>query len=213
MHCLAMTHLLVATSNAGKLAEIRRILAGTRVELVSLDSVPPVAEPQETEPTFAGNARRKALHYARATGLPTVAEDSGLEIDALDGAPGVRSARFNGETYPEKFKLIYSMLDARGLADSSARFVCALALAVGDEIVFETRGTVEGRITREPRGSGGFGYDPIFFFPPFGRTLAEVSGAEKASVSHRGKAFRALRTFIDEGAGCLSGKPTRHSEL
>ena len=129
----------------------------------------------------------------------TAAEDSGLEIDALDGAPGVESARYGGEgtPYSEKFALIYDALERGGAAASPARFVCALAIATPDRVLFEARGVVEGRIAPEPKGSSGFGYDPIFFYPPYGRTLAEVTGEEKAEVSHRGKAFRALRGYLE----------------
>jgi XTP/dITP diphosphohydrolase len=153
--------------------------------------------PEETGATFEENARAKASYYAAATGELTVAEDSGLEIDALDGAPGVESARYGGAdtAYPEKFSMIYEALGRRGASDSPARFVCAVALARGGEILFETRGTVEGRIAPEPRGSGGFGYDPIFFYPPYGQTLAEAAD-RKAAVSHRGAAFRALQAYL-----------------
>ena len=188
--------LLIATTNTAKLAEIRDILAGVPVLLSSLADWPPMAEPAETGETFRDNARQKAFYYAEAIGLPTAAEDSGLEIEALGGAPGVRSARFPGATYPEKFATIFRMLDERSARDSPARFVCALALVRGREVLFEARGVVHGRIAREPRGSGGFGYDPIFFYPPLGRTLAEVPPAQKAVVSHRGQAFRALREFL-----------------
>jgi XTP/dITP diphosphohydrolase len=188
--------LLVATTNTGKLAEIARQLEGTPVTLLSLADLPPIPEPEEHGATFAEIARNKACYYARASGLTTVAEDSGLEIDALDGAPGILSARFPGATYPDKFARIFAMLDERGAEDSPARFVCALAVARGSEVLFEAEGRVEGRITREPRGSGGFGYDPILYYPPYGRTLAEVSAEEKAAVSHRGQAFRALRAWL-----------------
>jgi len=188
--------LLVATTNPGKLAEISRVLEGAPVRLLSLADLPPIPEPEEHGATFAENARDKGRHYARASGRTTVAEDSGLEIDALDGAPGVLSARFPGATYPERFARLFAMLDQRGMQDSPARFVCALAVARGGEVVFEAEGRVEGRITREPRGAGGFGYDPILYYPPYGRTLAEVSAEEKAAVSHRGQAFRALRAWL-----------------
>ena len=153
--------------------------------------------PEETGATFEENARAKARYYAGATGELTVAEDSGLEIDALDGAPGVQSARYGGagSSYPEKFSLIYDALHRRGATESGARFVCAVAVARGGEILFETRGSVEGRIAPEPRGTGGFGYDPIFFYPPYGQTLAEAGG-RKAAVSHRGAAFRILRAWL-----------------
>jgi XTP/dITP diphosphohydrolase len=188
--------LLVATTNAGKIREIIEILGGSAVTLRTLDSFD-IAAPEESGRTFAENARLKALYYARATGLMTVAEDSGLEIDALDGEPGVHSARFGGETlsYPEKFALIAERLRQVGAPESPARFVCALALAEPGRILFEARGTIEGRMTPTARGSGGFGYDPIFWYPPFGCTLAEA-GDRKSTVSHRGEAFRKLRDFL-----------------
>ncbi len=191
-----MPRLVVATTNRGKLKEIAALLAGAPVELLTLADVPDVAAPEETGRTFAENARLKALYYARHTGELTVAEDSGLEIDALDGAPGIESARFGGEqsTYPEKFALLYDELRKKKASGSTARFVCALALVKDGDVLFETRGTVEGEIAPEPRGAGGFGYDPIFFYPPFGCTLAEAG--DKDAVSHRGQAFRALRDYL-----------------
>src|SRR5215510_13248470 len=193
-----MRRLVVATTNPGKLREIETLLEAVPFSLVTLADWPDISPPEETGRTFAANAQLKALYYARHTGQLTVAEDSGLEIDALDGAPGVESARFGGagSSYPEKFALIYDALRAKKAAASAARFVCALALAGGDAVVFETRGTVEGTIAPEPKGSGGFGYDPIFYYPPFGYTLGEASPEQKASVSHRGQAFRALRTYL-----------------
>lgn len=191
-----LSRLLVATTNPGKLREIRAILAGLPIDILSLADVAALPEPEETGRTFAENARQKATYYARASALPVVAEDSGLEIDALDGAPGVESARFPGATYPEKFERLYAMLDARGGRASTARFVCALALVQDGTVLFETQAAVEGRIAPEPRGAGGFGYDPIFDYPAYGGTLAEASAEEKAAVSHRGKAFRALREFL-----------------
>jgi XTP/dITP diphosphohydrolase len=194
--------LLIATTNHNKVREIRQLLDGVAVDLVTLADWPLVAAPEETGVTFEANARAKALYYAAATGELTVAEDSGLVIDALDGAPGVESARFGGvdASYPEKFRLIYQALratPAAGWPDSAAaaRFVCAVALVKGDRVLFEKRGTVEGRVAPEPRGEGGFGYDPIFFYPPYGQTLAEA-GDRKAAVSHRGEAFRALAAFL-----------------
>jgi XTP/dITP diphosphohydrolase len=193
-----MRHIVVATTNRGKLREIERLLGGIPFSLVNLAGWPDVVPPEETGRTFAENARLKALYYARHTGELTVGEDSGLELDALDRAPGVESARFGGasSSYPEKFTLIYDALRAKKAAGSTARFVCALALARGDEVLFETQGTVEGTIAPEPKGSGGFGYDPIFFYPPFGCTLAEAGAEQKSAVSHRGQAFRQLRTYL-----------------
>jgi XTP/dITP diphosphohydrolase len=189
--------LVAATTNSGKLREIRELLSGVPVDLRTLADYPPTSAPEETGRTFDENARQKALFYARVTGEMTVAEDSGLEIDALGGAPGVHSARFGGEnsTYAEKFALIYEALANASVQTSPARFVCALAVAHGTRILFEARGVVEGEIAPAPRGDGGFGYDPIFFYPPFGCTLAEA-GSRKGSVSHRGKAFRALAEML-----------------
>jgi XTP/dITP diphosphohydrolase len=193
-----MLRLVVATTNRGKLREIEMLLDGVPFSLVTLSAWPDVVPPEESGRTFAENARLKARYYARHTGELTVAEDSGLEIDALDGAPGVESARFGGaaSSYPEKFARIYDALRAKNVGVSAARFVCALALARGDDVVFETRGTVEGTIAPEPKGSGGFGYDPIFYYPPFGCTLGEARPEQKAGVSHRGQAFRQLRTYL-----------------
>jgi XTP/dITP diphosphohydrolase len=192
-----MRKLAVATTNRGKLREIAELLDGVPFDLTTLADWPAVAAPEETGRTFAENARLKALYYATHTGELTVAEDSGLEIDALDGAPGVESARFGGadSSYPEKFALIYDALRARKAAGSTARFVCAVALARSGTVLFETWGTVDGEIAPEPRGAGGFGYDPIFFYPPLGCTLAEA-GDGKAAVSHRGEAFGKLRDWL-----------------
>ena len=191
-----MRPLLIATSNAGKLREIRDILADVPYELRSLADLPPLVEPDETGATFEANAELKARYYSQATGLLTVADDSGLEVDALDKAPGVLSARFPGATYADKFATMFAMLDARGVESSTARFVCAIALVDGDRVVFEARGVVEGEITRRPRGEHGFGYDPIFYYPTFGLTLAEVPLQRKREVSHRGHAFEQLRTYL-----------------
>ena len=188
--------LLVATTNPGKIREIRGIMAGVPVDIVTLAELPPIAEPDETGATFAENARLKALYYSAETGLPSVADDSGIEIDALDKAPGVHSARWHGTDYAVKFRKIYELLRERGLNTSTARFVAAVAFAVDGRIAFESRGVVEGEIAAEPRGTHGFGYDPIFFHPALGCTLAEVDGDAKARVSHRGAAFREFREYL-----------------
>jgi len=196
---LAAATLLVATTNDAKLREIRSLLTDLPIALVTLAGWPDLPPPEETGRTFAENARLKARYYAAGTGLLAVAEDSGLEIDALGGAPGVESARFGGThtSYAQKFALIYERLRAGPADGSSARFVCALALAEGDDVLFETQGTVEGHIASEPKGEGGFGYDPIFYYPPFGCTLAEA-GERKSAVSHRGAAFRAFRAYLTQ---------------
>lgn len=193
-----MPQLLIATTNPGKVREICRILEGTSVRLLTLADVPPVPEPEETGRTFAENARLKAEYYARSSGLTTVAEDSGLVIDALGGRPGVLSARYPGATYPEKFANLYREL-APHPRPWTARFVAALAVvqAKGSLLLFECEGTVAGEIAAEPRGSHGFGYDPFFFYPPLGRTTGELTDDEKIEISHRGKAFRQLRAWLN----------------
>jgi XTP/dITP diphosphohydrolase len=193
-----LIRLLVATTNRNKVREIRQLLAGAAVEIVTLDGWPGLDAPEETGVTFEENARAKALYYAAATGELTVAEDSGLAIDALGGAPGVESARFGGVdlSYPDKFARLHAALRATGAPESAAQFVCAVALVRDGQVLFETRGVIAGRISPVAKGQGGFGYDPIFFYPPYGQTLAEAGDA-KAAVSHRGEAFRALKRFLD----------------
>lgn len=190
--------LLIATTNSSKVREIVGVLEGLPITLRTLRDFPPVQPPEESGTTFEANAREKALHYAKATGCATVAEDSGFEVDALNGEPGIYSARYlrADATYPERFSEIYNRLRARDVASSGARFVCALALADKDRLLFETTRMVEGELASAPAGDRGFGYDPILYFPPYGRTFGQVSPEEKAAVSHRGKAFRDLRAHL-----------------
>jgi XTP/dITP diphosphohydrolase len=199
-----MRTLLIATTNPGKLREIRGILSGAPVELVSLEQFPGIDEPEETGATFADNARLKARYYSGRTGLVSVADDSGLEIEALGGAPGVHSARWHGDDYPTKFAAIFRELASRGLDSSPARFVAHIAVADGDEVIFEAEGTVDGSIAPTPKGSHGFGYDPIFYYPPYEATLGQVEGARKAAISHRGKAFRQLAAWLSTFAPARS---------
>jgi XTP/dITP diphosphohydrolase len=188
--------LLVASTNPNKILEIRQILEGVPIHIVTLDVLPPIPEPEETGSTFAENARLKALYYNAATGIPSVADDSGIEIDALENAPGVQSARWHGSDYTVKFAKIYELLRVRGVSGSRARFVAAVAFAEDGSIAFESEGIVSGEIAPEPRGTHGFGYDPIFFYPPLACTLAEVNGEAKAAVSHRGAAFRDFKGYL-----------------
>ncbi len=192
---------VIATGNRHKLREIGQLLGGLACVLDPIGAHTAAPEPEETGTTFAENARLKARYYSRFVPHLTIAEDSGLEIEALDGAPGVRSARFTGTTYPEKFEALYARLRDRGEIASPARFVCAVAVVERRRVVFEASGTLEGRIAETPAGSGGFGYDPIFFYPPFGCTLAEVSPDRKAAISHRGAAFRHVRAFLESRLG------------
>lgn len=199
--------LLIATTNKDKLREIGELLAGAPVTLLALSAFPPTPEPEETGATFEENARLKALSYDERLGASlrkddpsalVVAEDSGLAIDGLGGEPGVRSARFvrPDASYSERFAEIQRRLAGLPAAARRARFVCALAAAREGRVVFETTGVVEGTIADAPAGHAGFGYDPIFFYPPYGATLAEVTEAEKLRVAHRGAAFRAFRAAL-----------------
>jgi XTP/dITP diphosphohydrolase len=184
--------LLIATTNPNKVREIQPLLAGLPITLLTLRDVAPMPEPEETASTFWENARIKALAYAKGSGLAAIAEDSGLEIEAMNGEPGVLSARFMGADTPyrDRFQEIFRRIDGR---DRSARFVTALAVAKGDAILFETETTVDGEIAREAKGEHGFGYDPIFWYPPFQQTTAQLPDPVKALVSHRARAFRDLR--------------------
>jgi XTP/dITP diphosphohydrolase len=189
--------LWLATTNPHKVREIRELLRDADVDVRPLDPARAIPAPDETAATFEGNARLKALHYAAHVPGLVVSEDSGLEIDALGGEPGVQSARYLGPdaSYPDRFADIVHRLAGVPDAARTARFVCAVAVAEGDRVRFETRGVVEGRIAHAPAGTGGFGYDPIFVYPPLGVTLAEAGDA-KAAVSHRGQAVAALARWL-----------------
>jgi XTP/dITP diphosphohydrolase len=193
--------LLIATTNKGKLREIVSILDGLPVQLKTLSDFPHVAVAEETGSSFAENARQKALHYAGATGMVTMAEDSGFEVDALNREPGIYSARYLREdaSYDKRFADIYRRMRESAAADRSARFVCALAVAHHGNILFETTATVEGLLADAAAGPNGFGYDPIFRYPNYGKTFGEVSDAEKTAVSHRGQAMRAFRAYLAGG--------------
>jgi XTP/dITP diphosphohydrolase len=197
--------LLVATTNPHKLKEIEFLLHDLPIHIRTLKEFPNVTTAPEDGATFEENARAKALHYAKGTGMLTMAEDSGFEVDALECQPGIHSARYlrPDATYPERFEAIYSELKRRRIETSAARFVCALALASDGEIAFETKGVVEGELASHPTGDRGFGYDPIFCYPPYGKTFAEISPEEKASVSHRGEAIRALRAHLEQKMNSL----------
>jgi XTP/dITP diphosphohydrolase len=208
-----MSPLLLATRNGKKLAELRRILAGelggAGVEIVGLDDVPPYPEAPETGATFAENALLKAREAAWNTGLPAVADDSGLAVDALNGMPGVLSARWAGRARDDAANLRLVLEQVADVPDDrrGAAFVCAAALVTPDGAEQLVEGRVDGTLTREPRGTGGFGYDPIF--QPLGetRTTAEMSPSEKDAISHRGRAFRALAPHIVAALSSTRPKP------
>ena len=187
--------LLFATSNAGKVRELRGMV-GDLLEVVSLRELPPIPEPVEDGATFEANAEKKARAYADASGLPALADDSGLCVDALGGRPGVHSARYaEGDDRARYEKLLTELKDVPD-AERTAAFVCALCLAMpgGGRPVLEV-GRCEGRIGHAPRGSHGFGYDPVFVLPG-GRSMAELTSEEKAPLSHRGAAFQKMRAHL-----------------
>ena len=193
--------LLVATTNPGKHREIISILHGVPITLKTLADFPDVPVADETDTSFLENARQKALHYAAHTHMLTMGEDSGFEIDALNGEPGIFSARYLTEraTYDERFEDIYRRVRGSGTSDRRARFICGLAVARDGQIAFETVAAVEGTLADKPSGGNGFGYDPIFFYPPYGKTFGESSDVEKTAVSHRGQAIREFRHFLAGG--------------
>jgi XTP/dITP diphosphohydrolase len=178
------------------------MLAGD-IEWVGLSDFPNVGEIEEDGKTFAENARKKAIGYAKATGLWTLADDSGLVIDALGGEPGVKSARFAGAKDKDRkvvdrknFEKVLRLLKDVPREKRSARFVCCLCLASPEEVLTETTGTLEGLIIDEPAGDNGFGYDPIFFVPKLNKTVAQLNSNEKNDISHRGQAIRAFKQLL-----------------
>jgi XTP/dITP diphosphohydrolase len=188
--------LLLATTNTGKIEELQKILARDGIEIVGLSSSERTEE-IETGSTFADNALLKARYFHKLTGLPTIADDSGLEVIALGGRPGVYSARYGGSTASdeERIQRLLEELKDTEQEGRAAQFVCVAAIVwAHGERVFEAE--VRGRIANEPRGQGGFGYDPVFFYEPAGRTFAELTADEKSEVSHRGLAFRRLGQWL-----------------
>ncbi len=190
----ATPDILLATHNAGKVREIRRLGAQQGWRWHGLDDFPDVPEAVEEADSFAENARHKALHYAAATGLPTLADDSGLEVDCLGGAPGAQSARYAGTPRDDDAnnRKLVAALAGVPLEERTARFRCVMAFARPGELLAETQGMVEGLIIDEPRGDNGFGYDPHFLLPARNKTMAELPPNEKNALSHRGQALRAM---------------------
>jgi len=212
--------ILVASTNPGKIAELRAML-GDDVEWVSLSDFKGVEEIIEDGQSFAENARKKALGYAKQIGLWTIADDSGLVVDVLDGSPGVKSSRFSettsgsrrAETTPQvsgakdkdrtlldhkNMAKVLKLLEGVPAEKRTARFVCCLCLASPEELLIETEGTLEGFIAEKEMGESGFGYDPIFFVPQLGKTVAQLSREEKNAISHRGGATRKLKPLLEQ---------------
>lgn len=195
--------IVIATHNDKKAGEMMTILrrALPEIEFVTLASYPDAPEPDETDSTYLGNAAIKARSAAAFTGELSLADDAGLEVDALNGAPGVHSKRFGGEgtTFPEKMATILRLLADTPEERRGARFRCAVVLGWPDGRVEEFEATCEGRIAREPSGAGGFGYDPIFWLPERGCTMAELTADEKHQISHRGKVLAQVVERLREG--------------
>ncbi len=189
--------LLVATKNAGKIKELTELLANSGLEIISLSSFPSLADVEETGLTFTENALIKAHYYYKETQILSLSDDSGLSVDALDGAPGVYSARYSGPNASDKtrYEKLLAELKDIPLEKRTARFTCSLAL-VGKDLEKVFSASTEGQIIFSPRGENGFGYDPIFEYLPLSKTFAELNSQEKASVSHRGKALAQLREYI-----------------
>jgi len=190
--------LIVATHNRGKLKEYQELLAGLPVECASLADMGLQEEPSEEHVGFAENAQLKALHFARRTGHLTLADDSGLEVDALGGDPGVRSARYSGagRSDRERYELLLARLGELPPEARTARFRCAIAVAVPEKVLFTVEGSCEGIISMRPRGSHGFGYDPVFYMPEHRRTMAELEPAVKNRISHRARAAQAALPWL-----------------
>jgi XTP/dITP diphosphohydrolase len=194
------TRIVLASSNPGKLREYSDIARGSAIELDVLPNVANLPGFEESAPTFAENAAGKALHYSRHTEEIVVADDSGLVVPALGGAPGVHSARYAGPgaTDADRYRKLLAEMEGKEGSDRRASFVCVIALARKGKALAIVSDRADGVLAQEPRGSGGFGYDPIFFFPELGRTYAELAPAEKNRYSHRGKAFRRILALAGE---------------
>ncbi len=198
------TTLLLATRNLKKQKELQDLTAGGDWHVVTLRDFPDCPEVIEDGGSFLENAKKKAVETSRHTGCLTLADDSGLEVDALHGAPGIYSARYargEGSTDEDNLRRVLAELGDTPEERRTARFVCAAVIARDGEALFSTSRSVEGRIAFAPRGENGFGYDPIFFYPPFGQTFAEIDARRKHSVSHRGQAMNEVKNFLTRFKG------------
>jgi XTP/dITP diphosphohydrolase len=195
---MSVAELLLASQNPGKLEEMKQLVRGLPFRVLSPHDFGITTAPEETGTTFIENATLKAVDYAKRSGRLTVADDSGLSVDALDGGPGLYSSRFGGEGASDldRNRLLLERLKGLPPEKRGARFTSAVVVVRDGQVVFQAQESVEGRIAEELRGSNGFGYDPLFFYPPFGKTFGELPHEEKDRVSHRGKAFARLREFL-----------------
>jgi len=205
--------IVLATSNKGKISEIKELLKGYDIGIKSLldfDPIPPVVENGET---FEDNAYKKASFTSKALGFPSLADDSGLVVEALRGAPGVYSSRYAGDNASDQDRIIKLLIEMKGKADRRAYFESVIIIAVPWGPALTYKGRCEGLITEEPKGNYGFGYDPVFYYPPLDKTFAQMSREEKNRVSHRGKAMKKLRDELDKVMIWLSQQTTRSREL
>lgn len=190
--------LVLATRNAGKTAEIRDLLKAFPVRICNLDDFGPIPEIEEDGASFDENAYKKAHFAARVLGFPALSDDSGLVVEALDGAPGIYSARYAGENATDADRCTKLLREMEGQDQRQAAFECVISIAVPEGPALTYEGRCEGLITRQPQGESGFGYDPVFYYPPSRKTFAEMSMAEKSSVSHRGLALQELQSEFDK---------------
>ncbi len=196
--CNSGMEIVLATRNKKKIEEIKRITAGLAILIFTLDDFPDCPEVEEDGVTFKENAIKKAVTIARYTGKPSLADDSGLEVYALNGAPGTLSARYAGDSSDDRKNIEKLLKEMHFIKDRRARFVCCIALAFPDGYINIFYGYSEGSIGTEPKGSSGFGYDPVFYPEGYNRTFAEMSDQEKDSLSHRGKALKEIQQFIKQ---------------
>lgn len=190
--------IVLATANKGKILEFREMLKGHPVDILGLKDFGPLPEMKEEGATFDDNAYSKAHQTAKVLGLPAIADDSGLVVEALGGAPGVFSARYAGENASDADNIAKLLREMRGKTDRRAAFQCVISLAVPSGPALTYEGRCEGEILEECRGEGGFGYDPVFFYPPLGKTFAEIPPAEKNRISHRGRALGEMVAEFDK---------------
>ncbi len=204
-----VTIIVLATRNAGKVKEFQEMLKDFPVEIKNLNDFGPIPEVEEDGETFDDNAYKKALFTAKVLGLPAIADDSGLVVEALEGAPGVKSARYAGENASDQDNINKLLQELEGKSNRKAAFECVLSITVPSGPALTYEGRCEGEITLQPQGKNGFGYDPVFYYPAYGKTFAEISGDEKNRVSHRG---RALAEFISEFDKVLAWLNSRLTE-
>jgi len=206
--------LLIATRNQGKLREYRALLADLELELIGLDEAGITLQVEETGTTFEENATLKARAYARASGLLTLADDSGLEVDALGGEPGIYSARYDGQGGSDSDRCWLLLQRLKGVPDGErgARFRCVIAIATPEGKVYTSEGTCEGRIAFHPQGTYGFGYDPVFFVPQYGRTMAQLPPELKNCISHRARAAHGARKILRHLLDNLEATPHNRSD-